>query len=59
MAMGVAVVMGMVVMVVVGMRVGHPIVLYYNITGVQKWKPIQAPFPLPIQGFDFGENRGE
>jgi hypothetical protein len=36
MAMGMAVMVGMVVMVVVGMRVGHTKMLYYNITGVQK-----------------------
>ena len=34
MAMGMAVVMGMVVMVLVGMCVGHPKMLYYNITDV-------------------------
>jgi len=36
MAMGMAVMVGMVVMVVVGMGVSHPKMLYYNITGVQK-----------------------
>jgi hypothetical protein len=44
MAMGMAVMMGMVVGMVVRMRVGHPKMLYYNIMGVY----LDPPHGFPI-----------